>query len=215
MPIFEHVKEKVKNLVLVYLMIFVPMWLMYALQPILFPIFKELLGVSPRNFQLGEIVSISISWLSHGNLEHIVGNSTVLFGLLWIVALLEKNPFKIIGILILLSGFATWLLGSPNSFHIGASGLVFALMGYILSVATFGKKFEYLIPIVLFGSGYSYSLYNGLIPQQNVSFAAHFGGFMAAIIWVIIKTKHENKMNYNSINPKKSFLEKIKSKINN
>ena len=85
--------------------------------------------------------------------------------------------------------------------------IIFSMLGYMF----IGLGIILISSLLCFG--YSYSLYNGLIPQQNVSFAAHFGGFMAAIIWVILKTKHENKMNYNSINPKKSFLEKIKSKL--
>lgn len=190
------VKEKAANIILVYLMIFVPMWAVFLVNNGVLQATMNQWGISPRHFSTGEIGSVLGSWLLHGNYEHILGNSIVLVGLLGIVGLLESKVFKLLGLLIASSGFATWLLGMPGSVHVGASGLVFALFGYILSASTLGRKWIYLLPIALFGGTYYYSIYHGLIPQRGVSFAAHFGGFIAGIIIGYYFDRQHKKQGY-------------------
>jgi membrane associated rhomboid family serine protease len=170
------------NIIWTYLLIFIPMWSIFFINNVLLSGKLNTLGIEPRTVKLYEIIPIMSSWLLHMDHDHILNNSIVLAGILWIVALLEKRIFSLLTLLIFTSGSAVWILGSPHSIHIGASGLVFALLGYILSASTIGKKFIYLIPLFLFGGSYWYVLKEGLIPQEGVSFAGHFGGFIAGIL---------------------------------
>jgi membrane associated rhomboid family serine protease len=202
----DNVKSKSKEILIINFFIFVPMWTVFLLNNYVFGNYFNNFGIHPRNFSILDMVLICTSWLLHGNYGHIVGNTTVLFPLLFMVCLLEKNPVKPISFLIILSGLFTWLLGMSNSVHIGASGLVFALFGYILASLLIGKNYLYLIPVALVGYFYSQSIFHGLVPKEEISFAAHFGGFIGGIIiGSLIHKKEEQQVSYTY---KKTFKEK-------
>ena len=56
---------------------------------------------------------------------------------------------------ILFSGIITWIIGR-NSFHIGASGLIYVLMSFILFKGIFSKNFNLmalsLVVVFIYGS---------------------------------------------------------------
>jgi membrane associated rhomboid family serine protease len=175
-------KEKSKEIFLINFLVFTPMWAVFLINFYLLSNALNLWGIHPREFSLMGLVSVSTSWLLHANFQHIVGNSGVLFPLLMMVCLLEKRPAWHLAALIFSSGIFTWFLGMPNSVHVGASGLIFALFGYILASLFIGKNYLYLIPVGLVGYFYSQSIFQGLIPQKEISFAAHFGGFVGGFL---------------------------------
>lgn len=159
-------------------------------------------GVHPRTVGIMELFGISFSWIFHGGKAHIVGNTMALITMIPMIAAFERRPWFILWMMVFMSGFITWCLGAPNTNHIGASGLIFAIIGYIFSASIFAKKYQYWIPIFLSGGSYWFSLKTGLIPQQDISFAGHFGGLIAGIIlgfWIGC----EDKIN------KKQLLEKM------
>lgn len=183
----EQVKNKFKDVGLTLGVIYIAMWLVFIFSRII-PgnVIELLLGIRPRTFSFNQIIAIFGSWMPHASYTHIINNSIVLFGLLLSVALIEKKPVRLTAILIVFSGLLTWLLGSNNSLHIGASGLVFALFGYICSSLFISKKWLYIAPILFFmiyyGLSYFTSMFSGLIPSQYISFAAHFGGLISGVI---------------------------------
>jgi membrane associated rhomboid family serine protease len=192
MSFLNIVKEKSKNLALVYAAIFLPMWIFFLINNIvLHDMLSGLGGIHPRDTSFIGFMEIFTSWMFHGSgnpeianstmYAHIMGNSTALIGLLFIIGLIENKPLRLIAALIFGSGFATWLIGDSHSVHIGASGLIFSMFGYVIASVLFGRRWIYLLPIGLMGSQYFYSLKMGLIPQSGVSFAAHFGGFIAGL----------------------------------
>ena len=174
-------------------------------------------GVPPRDLTVKAVIGIFSSWLLHADLNHIKGNSLILSQILILVALLEQKPFKILIALIGFSGLMTWLLGSPNSVHVGASGLVFAIFGYVLGSSIFGKKFLYAVVLLLVGFEYWFTLKEGLIPQNGVSFAAHFGGFVAGILAGYMFRGKEVKYKYERTFKQKwnDFVWKVKYKFKN
>jgi len=183
----EHIHQRFKNIGFTFGLIYLPMWIIFIFSHIIPGNFTELfLGIRPITFSFNQIFAILGSWIPHASYTHIINNSIVLFGLLLSITCIERKPVRLTAILIAFSGFLTWLLGSTNSLHIGASGLVFAVFGYICSSLVVSKKWLYLLPIIFFmlyyGLSYFTSMFSGLIPSQYVSFAAHFGGLIAGII---------------------------------
>lgn len=176
-------ESRFKSVILAFLFIYPSMWIMFFIESAIPGQWLEMIfGVQPRTFSFVEIFGIMGSWLSHGNYQHIINNSISMAPLLFFVSAFEKNIFKLLALLILVSGLSTWLLGAPNSIHIGASGLVFALFGYILAALFISGKLIYLIPVIWFagyyGLGFYSSFFHGLIPQEGISFAGHFGGLV-------------------------------------
>ena len=118
----------------------------------------------------------------HASLGHLVGNTLVLLQILFLFGLFENNAYRTIFKLIVASGMVTWLLGSPLTIHIGASGLCFAMLGFMIGGAIFAKRWGYLLACLLMGAAYWLTIKQGLMPQQGISFAAHFGGLCAGLL---------------------------------
>jgi membrane associated rhomboid family serine protease len=73
-------------------------------------------------------------------------------------------------------------LVAPSGLIVGASGLVFGWLGYLIARAYFSRKLRWIfvavVVLVFFGT-----LLNGLLPSfnSNVSWQAHVCGFAAGI----------------------------------
>lgn len=168
------INQRFKKIIYIILSLYIPMWGFFLCNSIMNNKINIFLAIRPRIFSFSQIFSIFCSWIPHVNYTHIINNSIVLLGLALSIAIIEKKPLKLIWILIPLSGLFTWILGGANTAHIGASGLIFAMFGYIISSLLIAKKWKYLFPIIFFlfyyGLNYITSFFHGLIPSQFVSF---------------------------------------------
>lgn len=177
---------RLKQVIGLYAFVLIPMWVMYALnQSILFGLWN-IFGIVPRTLDIGSFIGsfigIFASWTMHANLAHIMGNTLILLQIIFLFGLFETNVYRTIVKLIIASGVITWLIGSPLSIHIGASGLCFAMLGFMIGGAVFARRWGYLLACLVMGTGYWFVIKEGLMPQSGVSFAAHFGGLCAGLL---------------------------------
>ncbi len=101
-----------------------------------FNIDLEQFGIYPRTF-LGLIGVVSSPFI-HGNIEHLYNNSIPLLILLAALRYFyREQSIPILGYGILFSGILTWIIGR-ESYHIGASGLIYVLVSFLY----FLKEFE-------------------------------------------------------------------------
>ena len=207
---FEDLKNKSVEIFLVCFLTFVPMWSIFLVNHYIFGEIFNSFGIHPRDLSFISLIQINTSWLLHSGFPHITGNTTILFPLILLLCIFESKPIKTLSALIFISGFFTWILGATNSVHVGASGLVFALFGYILSALFLARKFIYVIPVGIVGYFYSQSMLHGLIPQDSISFAAHFGGLIGGIVlgYFLNTSDKETKSSYIY---KKTLKEKLAS----
>lgn len=175
------VKSRLRQTMQLYLWVFVPMWLMFLLNnSVLFGLWN-VFGIVPRELSVPSFIGILASWTMHANLAHITGNSLVMAQVLFLFGVFEKKAMMTIVFLIVGSGLFTWVFGSSNSLHIGASGLAFAMMGYMIGGALFARRWGYLIACVALGVGFWLVMLSNLMPQVGVSFAGHLGGLLTGI----------------------------------
>lgn len=175
------VKNRLRQTMQLYLWVFVPMWLMFLLNnSVLFGLWN-VFGIVPRELSVPSFIGILASWTMHANLVHITGNSLVMAQVLFLFGVFEKKAMMTIVFLIVGSGLFTWVFGSSNSLHIGASGLAFAMMGYMIGGALFARRWGYLIACVALGVGFWLAMLSNLMPQVGVSFAGHLGGLLTGI----------------------------------
>lgn len=143
-------------------------------------------GIRPQTADFASFYGVVFSWTMHSNYEHLYNNVLILLQLMLPFIFFERRPVSMFILLALLSGFAVWLFGASNSVHIGASGVIFALIGYIFTAAWFSNywltKIAYIIVTLIFGLEYWYVVRQGLIPQEGISFVGHFGGLICGII---------------------------------
>lgn len=173
---------RIKQVFGLYAFVLIPMWVMFFLNDTVFFGLWNIFGIVPRTLDIGSMIGVFASWTMHGNFSHLVGNSLTLMQILFLFGLFENNAYRTILKLIIASGIMTWIIASPLTIHIGASGLCFAMLGFMIGGAVFARRWGYLLACIVMGTGYWLTIKQGLIPQQGISFAAHFGGLCAGLL---------------------------------
>lgn len=138
------------------------------------------LGVIPRTV-LG-LRGILFAPFLHGSLAHIVSNSIpfLIFG--WLVMLRDPRHFLPVTLISMIgSGLMAWLVGAPGSVHIGASGVIFGYLGFLMLSGWFARSFASIalsvVVIALWGG-----MIVGVMPGTvGVSWQAHLGGLIAGV----------------------------------
>lgn len=143
-------------------------------------------GIMPRTFT--GLRGIIFSPFLHGDISHIYNNSFPL--LILIMALryfYREQALKVIVYGILLSGFFTWLIGRGNSYHIGASGLIYVLVSFIFFKGVQTRYYRLvalsLTVVVLYG-GMVWYMFPGA--GQEISWEGHLGGMLAGLLFAYI-----------------------------
>jgi membrane associated rhomboid family serine protease len=131
----------------------------------------------------------------HGDIEHLANNSIALFVLLPILRYFYKEQsFVVLFIGILFSGLGTWLLGRP-SYHIGASGLIYALVSFIFFKGIFTKYYRLVALsftiVILYGGSVWYMFPN---VKEGISWEGHLAGFIVGLaLALVLKTPQFSK----------------------
>ena len=155
------------------------LWCVFLTNLILFSGSLNQYGVQPR--VASGIYGVLFSPFLHGSFSHIIGNSIFFLLLSWIICFNSvKLWYKSLVFGTILGGLFTWLFGF-GSVHIGASGVVFALWGTIIGMAIHRKNPYFIIASIILFIGYGMSFFWGLIPQDGISWAGHFGGLLSGL----------------------------------
>lgn len=139
------------------------------------------LGVIPRTM-IG-LRGILFAPFLHVNLNHIVANSIPFLVLGWMVMLRDERHFIPVTVAGMLgSGLAAWLLGAPGSVHIGASGVIFGYLGFLMLAGWYARSVGSIIlsvvVTVLWGG-----LVLGMMPgTPGISWQEHIGGFLGGAL---------------------------------
>jgi membrane associated rhomboid family serine protease len=137
-------------------------------------------GLKPRAVDgLWGIVTMPFLHSSYG---HMLSNTLPVLAIGWILLLSGVRTWLVVtGIVVVLGGLLTWAIG-PHGVIVGASGMVFGWLGYLLARAYFSRKLKWIftaiVVLVFFGS-----LLFGLFPtlHSKVSWQAHVCGFLAGV----------------------------------
>ncbi len=154
------------------------MWLFFSIE-ITFGLDFGFLGILPR--QTSGLVGILTAPLVHGNFQHILSNT---FPLLFLGGVLYMFYNRIANQVFiqcyLITNFFVWLL-ARSSYHIGASGLVYALAAFLIAIGLFRKDFTSLMIAVIVIGLYGGLMY-GILPVNNgVSWESHLLGAIVGV----------------------------------
>jgi membrane associated rhomboid family serine protease len=132
-------------------------------------------GIVPR--KLIGLVGIPLSPFLHANFHHLLGNTIPLFLLLTLLAGSKARSFEIVIEVILLGGLLLWIFGR-NADHIGASGLIFGLIVFLILSGVLEKRTIPLIVAAIVGFLYGGTLLWGILPSfgSDVSWDGHLCG---------------------------------------
>src|SRR5215475_14258993 len=123
----------------------------------------------------------------HAGLNHVAANSTGLLGLGLLAALTGVRRFLLVTLVIaMVSGFGAWLLGPSDSIGVGASGLVFGYLGYLLLRGFVDRRPVDVLLTAAVALGWGYLLFAIVAGGPRVSWSAHVFGFLGGLLaaWV-------------------------------
>jgi len=160
----------------------VAIWLVFVLQQ--HYDFTDTLALYPRD--KGHLLGIVTTVFLHDNLLHIASNSLPLIvGMLSLYYFYNAIAIKVTLISHVATGLLIWIFARP-AYHIGASGMVYALVVFLLSSGFIrnNKQLKFLALAVL---SIQSGLIWGVIPQgNNISWESHLMGALVGIITAII-----------------------------
>jgi membrane associated rhomboid family serine protease len=139
------------------------------------------LGVIPRT-TIG-LRGLLFAPFLHGSLNHIVANSIPFVVLGWMVMLRDEKHFIPVTLAGMLgSGLMAWLLGAPGTVHIGASGVIFGYLGFLMLTGWYTRSFVSILLSVVVTLVWG-SLVLGMLPgAPGISWQAHVGGFLGGVL---------------------------------
>ena len=147
-------------------------------------------GIQPRT--LAGLDGILWSPFLHGGFAHLISNSVpfVILSALTLTGGVVRY-LKASAIIIGLGGLMVWAFAiGSNENHIGASGWVFGLLGFLLAAAVFEKKLG-TIAIGLLALFLYWSFVFGFVPRYGISWEGHLFGFIAGVVAAkLIASKH-------------------------
>jgi membrane associated rhomboid family serine protease len=141
----------------------------------------DMYGIIPRNV-IG-LRGIFFAPFLHGNFPHLIANTVPFLTLGWLVMLRRTSDFWVVtAIAALIGGLGTWLVAPSFSVHIGASGIIFGYLGFLLSRGYFERNFASMGLSVIVGILYGGLLW-GVLPQQpGISWQGHLFGFVGGVV---------------------------------
>ena len=190
----KHLKSS-KFIFLIPIAYVVAIWVIYWVE-ISFNLNFNKYGVFPRTF-VG-FRGVFLTHFIHSNVSHLFNNSIPLFVLLCSVFYFYKDvAYKVLLLGGFLTGFLTWCI-ARESYHIGASGIVYLLFSFVFFSGVIKKHYRLvsvsLMIIFLYGSMIWY-----VLPiKEGVSWEGHLSGFLVGLVLAftfkkkgIVKEEHQ------------------------
>tara|TARA_B110000091_G_scaffold60350_1_gene66170 strand:- start:871 stop:1563 length:693 start_codon:yes stop_codon:yes gene_type:complete len=175
-----HFSKSMLTIPLLYIVI---IWMLYFIE-IKFGYNFNKYGVYPRDFK--GFRGVFLTHFIHSNTTHLFNNSIPLFVLLLSVFMFYKEvALKVLVYGGLLTGFLTWVI-ARESYHIGASGIVYLLFSFVFFSGILKKHFRLvavsLVVIFLYGSMIWY-----VLPiKDGMSWEGHLSGFIVGLVFAFL-----------------------------
>lgn len=172
-----------KSIFLIPFLYILVIWITYMIE-ITFGYNFNKFGVYPRD--VVGLRGVFLTHFIHSNVNHLFNNSIPLFVLLSSLFYFYRQvAYRILFFGGLLSGFLTWLI-ARESYHIGASGIVYVLFSFVFFSGIIRKHYRLValsfIIIFLYGSMIWY-----VLPiKEGISWEGHLSGFLVGLFFSIL-----------------------------
>lgn len=174
------------------LVLVMAMWVVFLFN-IKYNLNLELYGIQPH--QTFGLKGILFMPFLHENFEHLFSNSIpILVAGFFLFYYFKNLTWLILSFIWLGSGIFLWFVGESGTLHIGASGVVYGLVFFLLTSGIFRGHRQLaavsLIMVFLYGS-----LMWGLFPEyvrllkENISWEGHLGGAISGTLIALILLK--------------------------
>lgn len=147
-----------------------------------------------RSRTMDSLLNIFTFPFVHAGWWHLAANSVPLLVLGCIIAMGGTKVYlQTTALIITIGGGLLWLFGPSHTITVGASGLVFGYITYLVARAIFYpasfKKIGYIAGALIIAAFYSATFVSGVIPHigSGISWQAHVFGAIAGVItaWLV------------------------------
>ena len=156
------------------------LWLIEVLDRIL-PGDFESRGVHPRSDE--GLVGVAFAPLPHGDWDHLISNSFPLLILGFLLALSGMRTFVVTTAIIwIVGGLGVWVIADSNSIHIGASGIVFGWLVFLIIRGVFARSIGQIVLGIAVFTVYGTVLLGVLPGDPGISWEGHLFGAIGGAI---------------------------------
>lgn len=190
----RHDFSRFRASIVVSVLFVLTLWIVKALELISGnPFYK--FGLLPRKL-LG-IKGILLAPLIHSDFNHLINNSISIFILLVALVYFYKDLwYKIFFQSWFLSGIMVWV-GARQNYHIGCSGLVYALASFIFFSGVFRKNTNLMAVSLLVVFLYGGMIWGVLPIFQKISWEYHlFGGITGMVLSITYRNEGPSPQKY-------------------
>ncbi len=150
-------------------------------------------GVHPRS--MVGLVGIPLMPFLHAGFGHLLSNTIPIAILLTLLAGSRSSSWQVVFEIVLLGGGLLWCFGRSSATHVGASGLVYGLIAFLIVAGFLEKRVASLGVAILVGFLYGTTLLFGVLPsfQQHISWDGHLFGAIAGAIVAYANTRQKTE----------------------
>jgi membrane associated rhomboid family serine protease len=135
----------------------------------------------------------------HVSMEHIESNSMPLLILSFVAALGGLRYFWMAtGFIIVVDGLGTWLISPSNVVTVGASGLIFGYLGFVVARGLFTRKIWQAAIGALMAVYYFWTLPllfpDSVTSSNNISWQGHLCGLIAGVAAALLVGRHSREV---------------------
>ncbi len=133
---------------------------------------------------------IILSPFIHSSFSHLLSNTLPLILLIWFLFYFySKIAFPTFIYLWLFSGLLTWLIGRGN-YHVGASGIVFALIWFLFFSGIFRRSIQLIAVSLIVAFIYGSTVWSifpfAELVDSSISWEGHLAGTISGLITAVV-----------------------------
>ncbi len=154
-------------------------WVLEIVDQLILSSALDAFGIVPRD--LDGLTGILAAPFLHGDFAHLASNTVPFAVLGWLILTRGRGEFFLASLLItVVGGLGVWVF-ARMAVHIGASGVIFGYLGYLLGLGLFERSLKAIVVAVAVGFAYGGLIWGVLPSDPRISWEAHLFGFVAGV----------------------------------
>lgn len=142
---------------------------------------NQLLGLRPLDTQ--GLWGILFAPVLHADMQHLMANTVPAALFAGLIAFTSKKLWwQVTAIVMVVSGVATWFIGGVGTAHVGASGLVYGWLAFLIARGFYNRAPGQILLGMILGFGYSGLIWGVFPTELGVSWQMHLFGAIGGVL---------------------------------